>query len=159
MKVIRIEPYIDETTCRACGGKCCQKGPWLFHPSDFWNPPDFEAIKRKILTGTLAMWIIDNIFEEDRIILPTLRVKNPKEPDGKTLFLNQSWHNSGICEMLTSDGCWLTSDQRPFQCGMLIPSAPTCHYDPKDNADNDSIVIEWLPFQERLEALLREIYA
>lgn len=41
---------------------------------------------------------------------------------------------------------------------MLIPAPPQCHYDPKDNADNDSIVIEWEPFQERLEAILSEIY-
>lgn len=158
MKVIRIEPYIEESTCRECGGKCCQKGPWLFHPSDFWNPPDFEAIKKKILTGTLAMWIIDGLFEGDRTLLPTLRVKNPKEPEGKAIFLNQFWHNNGECAMLSPSWCALDADEKPFQCTMLIPAPPQCHYDPKDNADNDSIVIEWEPFQERLEAILSEIY-
>jgi hypothetical protein len=113
MKVIRIEPYIEESTCRECGGKCCQKGTmtlssiWLLRSSRLWSDK-----KEDTHTGTLAMWIIDGLFESDRTLLPTLRVKNPKEPEGKAIFLNQFWHNNGECAMLNfdfsgaQDGTW-----------------------------------------------------
>ena len=125
--------------CRDCG-KCCASYP------GGWLPSEISIERQKtLLESHLAVWDYYTIYNDeecrDRYYL---RPANVKEHRKRKNFAD-SWP-SGACIFLSSSGCKLSWEERPWECKDLKATGPgECSgtKDLKGMMNKDWISREW----------------
>lgn len=151
--------YEPTKQCSVCKGKCCQRMPGHYSPTDF-SDLSFEGLKAQIEKGNIAIdWWSDDGQKEYY-----LRARHQGED-----IVHGSW--GGICMNLSPAGCRLSWEERPLGCRSLKPresSRGDClgSYSKKQSKEDwkayDSILRELVahfgkeiaPFEESMNNLL-----
>lgn len=151
--------HVKKETCSACGGKCCQRAPGLYHPADFGLPG--SASERNVLEtlaeGNTAIdwWEGDprGTDREDPDFHPRGYFLRPATAKQHGHLRDPSW--GGQCVHWTQQrGCALTPVERPAQCRRLIPSPDeNCTYDDEAAMEKQALALAWLPYYALLDEL------
>lgn len=150
--------YEPTRQCSTCKGKCCQRMPGHYSPSDFADL-SFEALKAKIEEGNIAIdW-----WQNDEQKEYYLRARHHGEA-----VVHGSW--GGVCVNLSPAGCRLSWEERPLGCRNLKPressrgdclgsyTKETCKNDWKEHAEVLNRLVEYFgdesnPWDIMLEGL------
>lgn len=167
--------FVNAFLCTACGGQCCKDTPGASSPSDFLDEDgdlDELTIFEMLSSGdwVLAFWDGDPREKQwgerrerglDRVsIVYYPRPAFVKKSDEGLLERRYQWDLGG-CVFLTEQGCKFSFSERPYGCRTLVPdwdlesNLPSCKHD--GLGDNQRAALEWLPHQEKLMEIAREV--
>lgn len=163
MKIVPINSvtaHENKDLCSKCGGKCCEGIPGVYHPEDLFPNMSDAQIQEKILAmieqGDTVITDMD-VWTDPDSTWPTLCVK-ALAPRGKGL--GNSWRqsfNGGRCVNLTLTGCKLSTQDRPYECRIVIP-VPTYSCRPEEGFHRQDLFLEWYIYDHVLEAVEDHLY-
>lgn len=156
----------DPETCARCGGGCCQGAPGASDPSDLLDEDgdlDELTIFEMLSSGdwVLGFWDGDPRGGRGVSIVYFPHPAHKKKTD-ELIERRFSW-NLGGCTFLTDNGCKLEFEERPYGCRTLIPiwdekkNDFACKHMNGDQLDNRRAALNWLPHQEKLMEIAREV--
>ena len=144
----------DASTCRECGGVCCQRMAGLTIPSDFGEPETLtQVLVEYLLTGFWAVDWWEGDPREDGDLCQVYFIR-PAHTNAIGKLRDPSW--GGTCRLWSeTHGCSLQLENRPFICRMLEPEKDIkarkdtgCNF--PAGVSKTSAVIEWIPYQNNI---------
>ena len=145
-----VQRFVRPELCKLCQGSCCKSLPCSAFPADF-GLPNTEKITAAIDSGK---WCIDwwegdpreheDVLDYGYYVRPAI-----KEHEGERS--HASW--GGECTFLTSKGCELSIEARPFEGRMLEPKSDYPHGCKSHSGGKQAAAIAWIPFWDLLDSL------
>jgi len=145
--IIAKESNENNTLCTPCGGECCKAMSGVNLPEDFDN--NFENVKEALVSGKYAIdcWDFYDGAGSGYFIRPSTKGKEGEITD---------WSWGGECTFLTSKGCSLSSQTRPWGCRQLTPAPEfKCSY-PFETNPKYLAAQQWEPFYAQLQEFINE---
>lgn len=143
----------DYGKCKECGGKCCKRCGCFFSPDDF-PEISFDALKKEIDKGYIAIEVVDGDQFCIEGFIRILRVRNVDDP----IFIDSPFsHSRKPCILLTETGCKLDYEHRPSGGKLLIPGKKGNDYDCHGSYGTEQALREW-KFHQKLLAELGNHY-
>jgi len=156
-KVIQIKNE-NKDICTPCGGLCCKSTPGSYMPQQILNGEinQFEVVNKMMDDGLVIINQID-IYPDSNVVIGRTRsfmiIQPATEITKKWSTMTSNGDNFGKCVHLTTTGCSMRFDERPYVCQQLIPlEGGECHYDPSINL-NEVLYESWLVHQPFLQDL------
>ena len=97
-----MEGYRETEMCVRCGGSCCRVQPGHCLPSEFGSA---KAVRAAVTSGKYTIVLLLDSKIKARVVRP--HYKDPAKRTG--------------CTFLSSNGCELPWQDRPYGCRMLRP--------------------------------------
>lgn len=135
--------YMPTELCQSCQGACCKHMPGSYYPQDFKGR--LSEIVKMLFEGKCALdwWEgdpLENGRERTYYVRPAIK--------GANKVFDPSW--GGECVFLTTEGCLLPFEKRPYECRALEPKEGECD---KHGVSKKSASIEWYPYQTALRRI------
>jgi len=128
--------------CKSCKGICCKQCGCYFSPYDFTDL-SFEYLKNRLDIGYISIDNISSRFTGLRNDYLILRTRNKN----RNIYDIDITRQTLGCDLLTSEGCLLTYDERPSGGKLLIPKKySTC----ESEYTITDCALEWKQYQSVL---------
>jgi Fe-S-cluster containining protein len=100
--------------CAVCGGECCKRMPGSYVPADILCV--FGSVKAALKSGRVAIDRVEGMTPL-YFMRPAIKGQEGKVAD-------YSW--GGECTNLTTSGCCLPHENKPYFCRLLKPGKRKC---------------------------------
>lgn len=156
-KVQKHSEFENRDLCEACGGRCCKTAPCHYSPRDFADL-SYKGLKKLLkkkgyisvvrFADSLTTETARSIgFMTAEFFVLRVRSRETKIAVNSADIFKGDW-----CSMLSSYGCMLSYDERPYGGKMLIPlEGRKC----EQKYTIEECVKDWIPYQKVLKKVFK----
>ncbi len=152
------EPFEDKELCSKCKNSCCDRAPCELVPEDIKEPITYDTIRKLISTGFIVIDRWDGDFTvngETYSYLMFLRIRGKLDCEEDIVNFNIPCS----CVLLTSTGCILDWQHRPYTGRYCMPCKDTNRYEQcYDVFENSKMysAYKWREYQDILSNIVDE---